>query len=249
MKWLATLISVLLLGTPQVLAEPPACNQSEASCVLDAAWTAALLLPEEKRLRLSSAFLEVAQISGDDDLVRKWEDRFDRSAKDLSEYADYGWQVAEPILAAGGLDSLLSLAESRADPLNFGRADVLLAAGKRLHLSDEAAALKVNQAMLNMLANASDFEKPNLAHAAAELAMARCDADLFQQARRSTDAPDNMRYAFWQARIRGDALSLLSAVRAIDNEDDTRDIRRVLDGYRAVLENGYCAPQKTAIGG
>lgn len=249
MKWLATLMSVFLIGAPQAVAEPPLCDQSEVTCVLDAAWSAALFLPEEKRLRLSSAFLEIAQLSGDNDVVRKWEDRFAESAKDLPEYVDYGWQVAEPILAAGGLDSLILLAETRADPLNFGRADVLLAAGKYLHMSDEAAALKVNQAMLKMLANASDFEKPNLAHAAAELAMARCDADLFQRARRSTDAPDNMRYAFWEARIGGDSRHLVDAVRAIDNEDDTRDIRRVLDGYRAVLEYGYCAQPKSAIGG
>ncbi|GAB5456709.1 MAG: hypothetical protein Hens2KO_29380 [Henriciella sp.] len=249
MKWLITLLFGALLGSPQMMADPLACDQSEATCVLDAAWSAALFLPEEKRLRLSAAFLEVAALSEEAALIQKWEKRFDQRAGDLPDYEDYGWLVAEPILETGGVASLLELAEQRADPLNFGRADVLLSAGKRLHLTDSAAAQKINKAMLTMLGKASTFEKPNLAHAAAELAMARCDTVLFQQALRSTDAPDNLRYAFWQARIGSDAGHLLSEVRAIKTEDDTRDIRRVLDGYRAILEHGYCDPQKSAIGG
>ena len=195
MKWLVLLLSGFLLGAPQVAAHQHACDQSESACVLDAAWSAALLLPEEKRLRLSTAFLEIAALSGDAALIDKWENRFDRRTSDIPIYVDYGWQVAEPILVTGGVEDLISLAERRADPLNFGRADVLLSAGKRLHLSDEAAARSVNQAMLKMLSGASSFEKPNLAHAAAELAMARCDADLLAQAQRSTDAPDNLRRA------------------------------------------------------
>ena len=249
MKWLITLISGLLLGAPQAMAEPFECDQTEAACVLDAAWSAALLLPEEKRQRLADAFLEIAALSGDQAVIGKWEDRFDQRASDVPVYADYGWQIAEPILTRGGVGSLLSLAEKRADPLNFGRADVLLSAGKRLHLTDEAASKRINTAMLTMLGQASKFEKPNLAHAAAELAMARCDADLLEQALRSTDAPDNLRYAFWKARTEGDAKTLLGRVRAIKTEDDTRDIRRVLDGFRAILEHGYCHQQKSVIGG
>lgn len=249
MKWLVTLVSGLLLGAPQTAANPLGCDQPETACVLDAAWSAALLLPEEKRLRLADAFLELAVLSGDEGVLDKWQNRFDRSASEVPIYPDYGWQVAEPILTRGGVESLLELAEKRADPLNFGRADVLLSAGKRLHLTGEAAAQQINTAMLTMMGQASTFEKPNLAHAAAELAMARCDADLLEQALRSTDAPDNLRYAFWRARIDGDAKNLLSEVRAIKTEDDTRDIRRVLDGYRAILEHGYCDGRKSLIGG
>ncbi|MEL6414242.1 MAG: hypothetical protein AAFQ15_04800 [Pseudomonadota bacterium] len=249
MKWLITLMSGLVLGTPQVMAEPFGCEQSEAACVLDAAWSAALLLPEEKRLRLADAFLEIAALSEDQAVLAKWEARFDRSASDMPVYTDYGWQVAEPILNRGGVESLISMAERRADPLNFGRTDVLLSAGKRLHLSDQAAAQRINAAMLSLLGQASKFERPNLAHAAAELAMVRCDAGLMQQALRSTDAPSNLRYAFWKSRIDGDATRLLNQVRSIKTEDDTRDIRRVLDGYRAILEHGYCDGRKSVIGG
>ena len=249
MKWLVTLLSGLLLGAPQVIADSLGCDKAEAACVLDAAWSAALLLPEEKRQRLANAFLEIAALSGDEAAIEKWENRFNQRVSDVPVYADYGWQVAEPILARGGVDSLLALAEQRADPLNFGRADVLLSAGKRLNATDKTAAQSINTAMLTMLGSASKFERPNLAHAAAELAMARCDADLLGQALRSTDAPDNLRYAFWRARIDGNATSLLSRVRSIKTEDDTRDIRRVLDGYRAILEHGYCDERKSAIGG
>ena len=99
-----------------------------------------------------------------------------------------------------------------------------------------------------MLAKASKFEKPNLAHAAAELAMARCDADVLEQALRSTDAPRNLRYAFWRSRITGRDDALLAQVRAIDEDEDTREVRRVLDGYRAILELGYCPVRISQIG-
>ncbi|MFN3213443.1 MAG: hypothetical protein ACE37M_10080 [Henriciella sp.] len=237
------------LGVPLAAAEPPECAQSETACVLDAAWSAALILDEDKRLRLAPAFLEIAALSGEAEVIEKWESRFERQISDAPTYPDYGWQVAEPILEAKGVDALLSLAKRRADPLNFGRADVLLSAGTHYQSTKPKTALQINQAMLEMMATASSFEKPNLAHAAAELAMVRCDADLMQDALRSTDAPDNLRYAFWRSRISGNAMRLVSEVRAIKNEDDTRDIRRVLDGYRAILEHGYCDQQKSEIGG
>ena len=230
-------------------ADPLECDQSETACVLDAAWSAALILEEDKRLRLASAFLEIAALSGKIEIIEKWESRFDRQVDDAPIYPDYGWQVAEPILTAEGVDALLSLAKRRADPLNFGRADVLLSAGTRFQSTAPKTALKINQAMLEMMATASSFEKPNLAHAAAELAMVRCDAELLQDALRSTDAPDNLRYAFWRARISGEVMPILSEVRGIKNEDDTREIRRVLDGYRAILEHGYCVQEKSEIGG
>jgi len=172
-----------------------------------------------------------------------------QSATERPSYPDYGWEKAEPILRDGGVEALIRIASNREEPLSFGRTDALLSAGKRLATTNTDDALRLNQTLLSLSRTASDFEKPNLAHAAAELAMARCDANLFAQALTRTDAPNNMRYRFWQARISGNSLALLDDIRAIDNDEDTRDVRRVLDGYRAIQELGYCDAPKSQIGG
>jgi len=230
-------------------AQTATCESTEAACVLSAAWSAALILPEEKRMRLSSAFLEIALLSDDADLLSSWEERFGRSAAPVSPYPDYGWQKAEPILQQSGVEGLIELARNRQAPLSFGRTDALLSAGKRLHADQPDAAQKLNDVLLDLSRSASSFERPNLAHAAAELAMARCDATLFSKAVALTDAPRNLRYAFWQARLDGSALDLLDRVRSIDNDADTREVRRVLDGYRAILNLGYCDQSAKAMGG
>lgn len=246
MKWL---ISLFLGAFFAVSAGAETCEKSETACVLDAAWSAALVLPDEKRARLGPQFLELAQLSGESDLLNFWESRFERSADNLQSYPDYGWRLAEPLLQSEGIDGLITKAETRTAPLNFGRADVLLAAGKHFRLSDPETALRLNRALLSISRTASKFERPNLAHAAAELAMARCDPSMLNEAIAKTDAPTSIRYAFWRARVTGNGLSLLPRVRAIDSDEDTREVRRVLDGYRAILEFGYCPVLKSEIGG
>ncbi|MEM9572409.1 MAG: hypothetical protein AAF996_13175 [Pseudomonadota bacterium] len=244
---------ILLFGLISITASAQAqsfdCSKSEAACVLDAAWSAALVLPEEKRERLMPAFLEVATLSDDSKLQTFWESRFSRTAELREPYPDYGWQKAEPILNQSGVDGLIDRARSRQAPLSFGRTDALLSAGKRLHREQPAASLKLNRALIDLSRSASDFERPNLAHAATELAMVRCDMAMFGEASALTDAPQNLRYAFWRARMERGALDLLNRVRGIDNDTDTREVRRVLDGYRAILEFGYCDQSAAAIGG
>ncbi|MEM7328686.1 MAG: hypothetical protein AAF437_08110 [Pseudomonadota bacterium] len=244
------LIPFLLVVSPiHAQAQTDACETSEAACVLDAAWSAALVLPEEKRERLAAAFLENAALVGDPDLLTHWEKRFSQRHKAVREYPDYGWQKAEPILAQSGVEGLIMAARERRAPLSFGRADALLSAGRRLRHDEPESAKKMNDVLLELSRSASDFEKPNLAHAAAELAMVRCDRTRLGLAVALTDAPNNLRYAFWSARISGDRGDLLTRVRSIDNEQDTREVRRVLDGYRAILELGYCEQSSTAMGG
>ena len=246
MKWL---ISLFIGSFFAVSASAQICEKSETACVLDAAWSAALVLPAEKRDRLASQFLELAQLSGDAELLTHWEARFNRPAGNLASYPDYGWQMAEPLLQSEGVDGLIARAETRAAPLNVGRTDVLLAAGKHFQTSDPEIALRLNRALLSISRTASKFERPNLAHAAAELAMVRCDSALLNEAIAKTDAPTSIRYAFWRARVNGSGLSLLPRVRAIETDEDTREVRRVLDGYRAILEFGYCPTLKSEIGG
>lgn len=248
MRWLISLLFVSLLANTAAAQLPP-CEKTESACLLDAAWSAALVLPEEKRARLASAFLETASNSGDADLVAFWESRLDDRARPMEVYPDFGWQKAEPLLRAGGPARLIQVAKDRAEPLNFGRADALLSAGKRLMEADALGAEALNEALLDLTRSSSSFEKPNLAHAAAELAMARCDRARFEQALLYTDAPGNLRYAIWRARIDGDVLALLPRIRAINSDEDTREVRRVLEGYRAIQEMGYCAARNDPIGG
>lgn len=225
------------------------CGKTEVACVLDAAWSATLLLPIEKQRSLAPAFLEIAQLSGQRDLLESWETRFEKTAPNERPYSDYGWEKAKPIIQARGVDGLIEAAKSRDSHLSVGRADALLSAGKRLVETDAPNALKINQALLALSQSASKFERPVLAHAAAELAMTRCDREMLSEAISRSDAPRSLRYAFWEARVSGPQTGLLMRVRSIENEDDTRDVRRVLDGYRAILELGYCRAETPAIGG
>lgn len=247
-RWVVTLLS-LLIFPGLASAQTGTCAKPEAACVLDAAWSAALILPLEKQDRLAPAFLEIAALSRDPQIVNYWEKRFDRVTDAMPTYPDFGWQKAEPVLRKSGVDGLIAAAKQKQAPLSFGRADALLSAGRMLSIDDPVSAMRVNEALLSLSAEASDFEKPSLAHAAAELAMVRCDGDRLTRAIARTDSPRNLRYAFWSARVSGGLANLLVRVRAIKNEQDTRDVRRVLDGYRAILELGYCAEKSTAMGG
>jgi len=249
MKWLASGLLALALGCGAASAQGADCDKSEAACILDAAWSAALVLPEDKLDRLTTAFLETASASGEADLIARWETRLSMSARPMQSYEDFGWQRAEPLLREGGVERLIQVARNRAEPLNYGRADALLSAGKQLRNEDGAASRALNDALLDLARTASSFEKPSLAHAAAELAMARCDRERFERALLYTDAPGNLRYAIWRARINGNVLSLLGRIRAIDSDQDTREVRRVLEGYRAIQEFGYCDARNDPIGG
>ena len=242
-------LAILLLGAMPASAQPAVCEDPEAACILDAAWGAALLLPEETRARLEPAFLEIAHLSLNAQVLAKWEARFDRKAEHSKTYPDYGWATAEPILASRGVDGLIDLARQRAAPVSVGRADVLLAAGKHFRDTDPQNADRLNQVLFDLMRTASKFEKPVLAHAAAELAMIRCDADTLSRAISITESPNSLRYAFWRARIDGTSVGLVNRIRNIGSIDDTREIRRILDGYRAILEHGYCPVSKSEIGG
>lgn len=248
MKRFFSAILFLCLSLTGAHADGPNKTRSEAGKVLQAAWSAALVLPDEKRARLSSAFLEIAVLSEEPDLIAHWESRLGQRAEPLTPYPDYGWELAAPILAMGGVDALIDRAKRRADPLTYGRADALLAAGKHLANDDPDGARKLNQALFDYIQSASSFERAVLGHAAAELAMVRCDAVLLDRAIGFTSAPGSLRYAFWRARIKGNASSLLERVRALESDDDTRDVRQVLEGYRAIQELGYCGQPQSEIG-
>ncbi|MEL6827773.1 MAG: hypothetical protein AAFN91_16110 [Pseudomonadota bacterium] len=246
LRGLILLCSIVALP---VFAHADVCEKREPACILDAAWSAGLILPDSKRMSLAQDFLEIARLARDPELLTHWEKRLGQRISKRSDYSDYGWQKAEPILRSGGVEQLISVARSRQVPLSFGRSDALLSAGKRLYATEPAAAERLNDVLLELSRGASAFETPILAHAAAELAMTRCDMARMRQAVARTDAPQNLRYALWRTRITGNWGDLLNQIRSIENDEDTRDVRRVLAGYRAILELGYCDQSASAIGG
>lgn len=237
-----SLVTLSIAGFSAAQAEA-VCPKTETACVLDAVWGAALVLPEEKQARVKPMIVEAAVRSGDDTLVSDWAGRFGIVAQPLEpmdENDDYGWRNARDLIATGGVDALIETARAKRAPLSYGRSDALLAAGKHYLGKDAVVAKRLNDELIFLARGASDFEKSALAHAAAELAMQRCDAATLSAATAMTDAPTNLRYDFWRARVKGGAVSLVPRITDEADDEDTRHVRQALDGYRAIQELGYC---------
>ncbi|MCF6329081.1 MAG: hypothetical protein L3J02_04700 [Henriciella sp.] len=234
----------LVAASPFPARAEPACLQSELACILEAAWSAALVLPDEKQARIKPLIVAMAARAGDPDLIQFWVEKLSEhpvtNTQLESEYPDFGWNYAQKVLEPYGVDGLIKFAREKREPLHYGRSDILLAAGKRLLQEEPEQAKRLNTALFDLIGSASDFEKPELANAAAELAMYRCDVERFDRATALTLAPNNLRYAFWRARMTGDGGALADRIRAEADEEDTRHVRQVLDGYRAIVELGYC---------
>ncbi len=233
----ATLFSITALGQAQA-------DLTSGDEVLEAAWGAALVLPDEKQARLKPFFVSMAARSGGETLMRQWAQKLSSDETSVTEggdtYPDFGWTHASGVIGAYGVDGLIRFAREKREPLHFGRADILLAAGKRLVSSDAEAATRINAALFDMITGASAFETPDLANAATELAMYRCHLEDFDRARAKTSAPNNLRYAFWRARMSGYPPGLTARITNEADSEDTRHVRQVLDGYRTILELGYC---------
>ncbi len=203
-----------------------------------------MVLPDEKRARIKPLIVIMAARAGDPDLMQFWAEKLSEhpvtDTEETDDYPDFGWNYAQKVLGTYGVDGLIRFAREKREPLHYGRGDILLAAGKRLLKDEPEQAKRLNTALFDLAGTASDFEKPELANAAAELAMYRCDVERFDRATALTLAPNNMRYAFWRARMTGNGGALADRIRAEADEADTRHVRQVLDGYRAIVELGYC---------
>ncbi len=216
----------------------------EASRILEAAWSATGALEPAKQDALKPALLETARRAGGDTMMQVWATRMGvqplPAAGRTAAYPDFGWKKAEKILLDQGVDALINFARQKRAPLHFGRGEALKAAGVHLIETQPGDARRVNLALLEIARSADPFERPGLADAAAELAMTRCDLSLLSDAVALSDDPDNIRYAFWRARITGDAVRLTGHIQTEAISDDTRFVRQVLSGYRAILDLGYC---------
>lgn len=229
-------------------AQASACDgREEPRCVLDAIWLAASDLPSDKQSRLKGVFLLTVALAGDPVLLSEWTAELGRPDRPVREPVPYARQRAEAALAGGGWDMFIRSAQEGAPPFNIGRPEVM-AAGVRL-APDAATRQRIIDAMFALAGPPAlreegfggAFEQADFGHALAELAMQGCDLQMFDRALRLTAAPESLRYAFWRARITGNAAALVPRIRDEANARDTRHVRSALEGYAPILDRGYCS--------
>lgn len=211
--------------------------------VLEEIWQASFLLPEDKRARLTRPMLETVTASGDAALLKDWETRL--GARAPAGPDTYYQSMAQPgfdLLEAEGESRFVRRVRSGAPPFNIGRPQILSAMA--IETQDAALADRIMtemNALVHGSAGDGSFERDMLAHGLTEAAMRRCDLERFDRARSRTQDPDGLRYMFWRARITGDLSYVTPRISAEAECDDTRFVRQALEGYRAILEQGYCS--------
>ena len=221
--------------------------QGEAACMLDAAWTAALLLPAEKVERLKPLFAPMALQLADPAAQARWEARLGDTPVDMPG-EDYVRRTAETAVREYGWGGFIQRARDGAAPLHMGRPEIMAAA---VEFAPDAAKRKQLIDLMFTLAgqpagagahelNPAAFEQADFGHVLAERMMRDCKLEAFDRAAALTNAPDALRYRLWRARIAGGAGKLAPDIRAGDGSDDTRHVRQVLEGYGAIQTLGYC---------
>jgi hypothetical protein len=252
MKWAGFLILAAGLWAAPALAKPAnvdalACaTADEAACMLDAAWTAALLLPPEKLDRVKPLFASlVVTLPGA--ARARWTQRTGDAGPEKPS-PDYLRQTAETAIRDHGWDGFVERARSGAAPLHMGRPEIMAAA---IDLAPDAAKRAQLIELMFALAGPSkpgrvggfsddDFERADFGHVLAERMMRDCRLSGFDRAVALTNAPDALRYRLWRARITGGAGALAPDIREGDGTEDTRHVRQVLEGYSPILTLGYC---------
>ena len=220
---------------------------AEASCMLDAAWQTAGLLPQDKQARLKPAFAEVTRGLKDAALASKWQMRLGETPAPQPA-PDFARRQAETAIAEFGWEGFFQKARLGEAPLNMGRPEIMAAAVdlapnsmERLRLIDMmfsfAGAPKPGT---NGRISPDDFERASLGHVLAEQMMKDCNLAAFDRARGLTAAPESIRYELWRTRITGGAGTHAPRIRQGDGSDDTTFVRHVLEGYGPVLRQGYC---------
>ncbi len=220
---------------------------NEASCLFDAIWQAATGLPEKKRARLAPLFLETIALSEDEGLLARWQEALKLRAGGTGNAPNYAREQAARFIAEEGWDQFLSKARAKAAPFNIGRPEIM-AAGARI--ADDDMRSQIIAAMFDLAGPAisghktdmlkADYEQADFGHVLAELSMEACDLSGFERAIALTNAPDSLRYAFWRARITGNAGALSRRILEDADKDDTRHVRQALQGYAPILVLGYC---------
>jgi hypothetical protein len=247
-----TMILALFVGLASLEAQPASalnegsCDGSnEASCMLDAIWTAASVLPPDKQDRLARPFLETVSLSRDAALLRVWMARLGTPEPRRTSDTPYATQKAKVALAAGDWDAFLRDARAGVRPFNIGRPEIM-AAGARM-APNAATRHRVIETMYELAGPRQQssgldrsFEQADFGYALAELSMEACDLAGFDRAVALTADPDSLRYALWRHRITGDAGALAVRIRSEADASDTHHVRTALEGYGPILQRGYC---------
>ena len=252
MKPLMFLLAMLLgMVAPVASAGPPlsagsaACPpEDEAACMMEAIWEAAGRLPPDRRTRVLPEFATLISALPDPAMRAAWTARTGGASAPVRG-PDYALMTAREVIAAHGWDGFIDRAVHASPPLNTGRPEIMAAA--RALAPDRKASEDLTSLMFSLAgspeparAGRAMFEQADFGHVLAEAMMQECRGDLFAAARRFTSAPDSIRYRLWSARISGGAGRLAGSVRLGDGTNDTAFIRQAIEGYRPVLERGYC---------
>ncbi|AXE63008.1 hypothetical protein BBF93_01395 [Hyphomonas sp. CACIAM 19H1] len=220
---------------------------AEASCMLDAAWQAAGLLPQDKQARLKPAFAETTRGIRDGALASRWQMRLG-TAPPPQPAPDFARRQAEAAIAEYGWQGFLARAHRGEAPLNMGRPEILAAAvelapdpDQRVYLIDIMFSLAgAPKPGTSGFISQDSFERASLGHVLTEQMMKDCNLVAFDRARGLTAAPESIRYELWRTRMTGGAGKLAPRIRQGDGSDDTTFVRHVLEGYGPVLRQGYC---------
>ncbi|WP_396272695.1 hypothetical protein [Hyphomonas sp.] len=221
--------------------------KDEAACMLEAAWTAAEALPEQKQARLKPLFGPLALQLTDPKVRAVWNARLGETGIDAAG-TDYVRQTAETAIREYGWEMFLQRARDGLAPLHTGRPEIM---GAAIELAPDTKQRARLIEMMFSLAGTADirkisgisvnaFERADFGHVLAERMMRDCRLAEFDRAVALTAAPASLRYALWRARIRGGAGALAPDIRAGDGSDDTSHVRQALEGYGAILSLGYC---------
>jgi hypothetical protein len=254
MRWLGVLgfLFCLMAGAPALAKPAPdagsACPASgEAACLLDAAWAAALALPEQKLERVKPLFAPLAARLADPKAKAVWARRLGETGPRTAG-ADYARQTAETAIGELGWEAFLQRARDGLAPLHMGRPEIM---GAAIELAPDAKQRARLVELMFTLAGApktlasgkardNDFERADFGHVLADRMMRDCRLAEFDRAAAMTSDPDALRYKLWRARITGGAGALAGKIRAGDGSEDTSHVRQAIEGYGAVLELGYC---------
>lgn len=215
--------------------------------MLEAAWTAAEVLPEKKTARLKPLFAPLALELTDSKARAVWEARLGETGIDVAG-TDYVRRTAETAIRESGWEAFLQRARDGAAPLHMGRPEIM---GAAIELAPDAKQrARITEMMFSLAGqpetrrisgiSVNAFERADFGHVLAERMMRDCKLADFDRAVALTSAPDALRYRLWRARITGGAGTLAGAIRAGDGTDDTSHVRQALEGYGAILSLGYC---------
>lgn len=211
------------------------------ACILEVIWEKVEHLEPKKRDRIEVIFLETVAAANMPELNAIWERRSGRPVKAAEPYSDYALEKVSKFLDAQGWGAFFRYAETRTRPFNSGRPEMMAAAAE--HLADEATAERIYDVMETYASREHGefaFERNSFGHALAEAAMKRCDIEGFERALRFTDAPNNIRYAFWRTRMSGGLADIKERIEVDFDESDTALLRQSLDGLSDVLRLEPC---------